>query len=43
MLLDAVLAVGDVEWLTTAAEKAAYSEQGVEKGAHRGEHSAARH
>ena len=26
MLLDAVLAVGDVEWLTTAAEKAAYLE-----------------
>jgi hypothetical protein len=24
MLLDALLAVGDVEWLTTAAEKAAY-------------------
>jgi hypothetical protein len=27
MLLDAVLAVGDVEWLTTAAEKAAYLEE----------------
>jgi hypothetical protein len=27
MLLDAVLAVGDVEWLTTAAEKAAYLER----------------
>jgi hypothetical protein len=26
MLLDAVLAVGEVEWLTTAAEKAAYLE-----------------
>jgi hypothetical protein len=26
MLLDAVLALGDVEWLTTAAEKAAYLE-----------------
>jgi hypothetical protein len=26
MLLDAVLAVGDIEWLTTAAEKAAYLE-----------------
>ena len=26
MLLDAVLGVGDVEWLTTAAEKAAYLE-----------------
>ena len=26
MLLDAVLAVGDVEWLTTAAEKATYVE-----------------
>jgi hypothetical protein len=27
MVLDAVLAVGDVEWLTTAAEKAAYLER----------------
>lgn len=27
MLLDAVLAVGDVEWLTTAAEKATYLER----------------
>jgi hypothetical protein len=26
MLLDDVLAVGDVEWLTTAAERAAYFE-----------------
>jgi hypothetical protein len=27
MLLDAVLTVGDVEWLTTGAEKAAYLER----------------
>ena len=32
MLLDAVLAVGNVEWLTTAAEKAAYVE-GLKAGA----------